>query len=129
MDKSQTHRARPLRKLPKLPLVFPSFLRIRSTLPAARARKQLTFSPETPKLPNVSPVFCTISSCIPSCRARREFTASYQSGNGRSIVKLKKLSTENFVGWVACERIRCYIIVRNITKELIWYYQKIATMY
>ena len=52
---------------------------------------------------------------------------AYQSGRCPSSVKLVKLSTENFVGWVACERIRCYIISRNITKEYIWFYLKIAT--
>jgi hypothetical protein len=38
---------------------------------------------------------------------------AYQSGSCPSFVKIGKLSTENFVGWVACDVIRCYIISRN----------------
>ncbi len=53
---------------------------------------------------------------LPAARrpgARCANADAYQSGSCPSFVKLGKLSTENFVGWVACDVIRCYIISRN----------------
>ena len=45
-----------------------------------------------------------------------------------SLMRTLKVIHKNFVRGVVIDVIRCYIIIRNRTKEIIWYYQKIVTM-